>query len=101
MKKIATREALFRRRILRSQTDKCCVLCFEEDETALHLFLQCRVTKMVWQQVFSWLGETVDETDDLISHFMEFGRLLKGKKQRGVKHLIWLALVWNRKCPML
>lgn len=26
---------------------------------------------------------------------MEFGGQVKGKSQRGVKHLIWIAVMWN------
>lgn len=35
------------------------------------------------------------EEEDIQAHFMAFGKMIKGKKQKRVKHLIWLAAIWN------
>ena len=43
--KIATRDALSRRGVLRDDSDRRCVLCSSEDETVKHIFLDCRVAK--------------------------------------------------------
>lgn len=32
---------------------------------------------------------------DLVTNFMQFGENFKRKKRRGIKHLIWIAVVWN------
>lgn len=93
--RIATREALFRRGVIHSQHEKGCVFCFLEDETVSHLFLNCHIIKNIWQLVFSWLGEPYCDEDDVTTHFMEFGKMIKGKRQKRVKHLIWLAVIWN------
>lgn len=95
LERVATRDALSRRGILHSQNDLCCVLCFRENESVEHLFLACNVVKSIWSQVFSWMGVPIVEPEDVISHFVEFGKMVKGRKQKGVKHLIWMAVVWN------
>ena len=93
--KIATRDALSRRGVLRDDADRRCVLCSSEDETIKHIFLDCRVAKKIWQQVCLWLDVPIVEGEDIQAHFMAFGKLIKGKKQKRVKHLIWMAVIWN------
>lgn len=93
--KVATREALFRRGILVSTRDLCCVFCFKEIKTASHLFCRCEVMRKIWSLVLLWLDTDEDQYDCVVSSFLEFGRKLKGKKRRRVKHLIWIAVVWN------
>lgn len=32
---------------------------------------------------------------DGVSHFLQHGELIKGKKLKRVRHLIWCAVNWN------
>jgi hypothetical protein len=45
-------------RLERRGWDNCglCPLCMQTQETAAHLFSQCRYTKRLWDMVKSWLG---------------------------------------------
>lgn len=45
--------------------------------------------------MFSWMDMDVVQNNCVVSSFLEFGGKLIGKKRRGVKHLIWIAVVWN------
>ncbi|XP_075474412.1 uncharacterized protein LOC142505350 [Primulina tabacum] len=35
--------------------DRKCVLCAEVDETITHIFFQCKVSKLIWDNVRNWL----------------------------------------------
>ncbi|XP_075515951.1 uncharacterized protein LOC142550775 [Primulina tabacum] len=36
-------------------SDRRCLLCEEEDETVAHLFFRCRISKIIWDNVRTWL----------------------------------------------
>lgn len=93
--RISTREELFKRGVLTSTRDLCCVLCFKEIETTTHLFCRCEFTKKVWRKIVSWIRLDVDVQDDVLINFFQFGELIKGRKRRELKHLLWIAVVYN------
>lgn len=53
------------------------------------------MTKKVWSNIFTWLGANVDLQFDVVSNFMKLGGLIKGKRRKGIKHLIWAVVVWK------
>lgn len=95
LEKIATCEALHRRGVLTSVRDLCCVFCFKETETISHLFCTCVMTKEIWNRILAWMGTDMLCNIKLVTNFMHFGEIFKGKKRKGIKHLIWIAVVWN------
>lgn len=47
--RLPTRDELSKRNVLDSDRDKCCVLCFREEENAEHLFFKCQKMQAVWE----------------------------------------------------
>lgn len=72
-----------------------CVFCFKETKTAQHLFCFCEVSRQIWKLVFQWMGVTEINNRDVLNDFVAFGKVIKVKNRRGIKHLIWLTVVWN------
>jgi hypothetical protein len=46
---------LWRRGVIRDVHQQCCVFCFEDIESASHLFASCNKTKEIWDLIFTWL----------------------------------------------
>lgn len=94
LNRLPTRDNLERRGIINNVHELCCVLCFEENETANHLFCNCRMSQAVWTAVMQWIGVQLLEEDEIPAHFIGFGLRLKGWKLKKVKHLVWMATTW-------
>jgi hypothetical protein len=91
--KIATKENLAYRRIIDVNGDISCVLCGEENEADLHLFLYCEIAMLVWMDVFFWLDIPFIFPQNLLSIFhclLEAG----GKKLRNGMLMIGAAVCW-------
>jgi len=57
--------------------------------------LYCTFSQQVWKEVFGWMGvEELNKNDGVMDMF-KFSKLIKEKKVKRVKHLIWLANTWN------
>lgn len=95
LNRLPTRDALIRRGVVNSNYDSCCVLCFREDESAKHLFCCCKKTQEVWSSVASWLQVSDVKSQEPLQHFNLFGNLMKGRKLKGTKHMVWIATVWS------
>lgn len=93
-----TRDALIRRRVINSKHESCCVSCFNNDATAQHLFFGCCKTVETWNIIAQWLQVPVSNSYEPVQHFVQFGQQLKGRKLKGLKHLIWIATVWAIWC---
>jgi hypothetical protein len=53
------------------------------------------VIAQVWNSIFNWSGSSLLVNYASVSeHFLSFGRILKGKKTKGLWHIIWLATTW-------
>lgn len=93
--RLPTRDALMRRGLLDSIHDTCCILCFGEEESTSHLFFNCVQAREVWKEVFKWLDTPTIQLQDPIQHFIRFGMMLKGRKLKRLKHLVWIATIWG------
>lgn len=67
------------------------MFCFKEMETVNHLFSSCEVTQKIWESIIGWMGTGVTLQDNNVDNLMLFGSVVKGRKRRGIKHLLWLA----------
>ncbi|MCH79830.1 hypothetical protein A2U01_0000588 [Trifolium medium] len=71
-----------------------CIMCGEEMETELHLFLYCEIAMLVWMEIFSWLQVPFGLPHNLFSIF----NCLMGKGNRKVEKgmiMICSSVVWN------
>lgn len=48
---LPTKDQLKRRKVLSSSYDHACVLCFQEEDSLEHLFLNCKVAMETWKEV--------------------------------------------------
>ena len=70
---IPTRDQLVRKRIFVDDRDKCCVLCFKEDESQHHLFGRCEFNNKIWVAIAKWLELNIFLTlEDLSSFILNF-----------------------------
>lgn len=86
---LPTREAL-RRGVALSLHYLCCVLCFCAEETANHLFCNCLFIMRVWEKISTWMTPFL-HCQEPLAQFLHFGQILKGRKLKATKHLIWMA----------
>jgi hypothetical protein len=80
--------ALNRRGILNNPNDLSCVFCFQQVEDGAHLFFMCPFSKRVWNNVFKWLGKTLQTEVEGSNHFLLFGELFKVKDKGRVCRLV-------------
>ncbi|CAJ2673626.1 unnamed protein product [Trifolium pratense] len=92
--KLPTRANLASKGILSSPHDLPCVFCFQVAEDCNHLFFSCNKVTELWRQVCLWLGCDYNLQEVGCKHFLSFGLIIKSKKGKKVRHLIWLATTW-------
>ncbi|XP_045810084.1 uncharacterized protein LOC123904464 [Trifolium pratense] len=63
-------------------------------EDCNHLFFSCNKVTELWRQVCLWLGCDYNLQEVGCKHFLSFGLIIKSKKGKKVRHLIWLATTW-------
>jgi hypothetical protein len=94
LNRIQTKDNLCRRRIIQHQNTNC-VLCGLVEESALHLFLHCEKTAVVWYAIMKWLGLVIIVPHNLTSSFAILGEYGKGKRGKVCLSLIWNSYVWS------
>jgi hypothetical protein len=92
--KLPTKEALFEKGIITTNLERCCVFCSNEVEDIHHVFFNCNLIVQVWDSIFNWLGSNLIVNASVSDHFLTFGGILKGKKTKGLRHIIWVATTW-------
>lgn len=90
--KLPTRGVLARRGIVTTDHETCCVLCFTE--TINHLLCSCTISQGIWESIVRWMEVPFLGAQDINTHFLRFGLLLKGRKLKAAKHIIWMATIW-------
>ena len=60
LEKINTYDVFQRKRSFQYLSPSWCVMCKQDQESILHLFLQCEFTRMLWLKVFSEFGVVLD-----------------------------------------
>jgi len=93
--RLPTLVELWRRGVIRDVHQQCCVFCFEDIESASHLFASCNKTKKNWDLIFTWLDwKAVGWRAELIDNFLLVNSICKGKNRKKVSHLVWLTIAW-------
>lgn len=75
------------RRLLAVEVSKRCVFCGSDDQSALHLFLHCRVTSRVWLEVMRWLQFYFITPPNLFIHINCWLGVMHSRK---LKRGVWL-----------
>ncbi|CAJ2678316.1 unnamed protein product [Trifolium pratense] len=91
--RIPTRSNLLSRHVIDSDGDSSCVLCGEELETELHLFIYCEIAMLVWLEVFAWLQIPLVLPHNLFSIFNCLLDVGNRKVRKGMI-MICCAVVW-------
>jgi hypothetical protein len=98
LEKLPTREALFRKGMITNIIERCCVLCFNLEESLDHLFLNCHFSATLWKHVLNWMDVGDFMTGSMQEHFIHFGDIIKDKVHKRCRHIIWLATTWSLWC---
>ncbi|XP_058726151.1 uncharacterized protein LOC131597472 [Vicia villosa] len=94
MNRLPTKDQLLHRGVIQA-SNSVCVLCSNREESILHLFLQCRVSKKIWGDIGLWFGAQVEGSYDYVfQHFCWFDEQLKGRLKKKNRTALWLAVLW-------
>ncbi|KAF1895933.1 hypothetical protein Lal_00033938 [Lupinus albus] len=92
---IPTKEVLSIRGILlHNGGGQLCSFCKESPEFSHHLFSSCNITYPVWKLVYKWLDIIVALAFTPANHFINHMCMVKDRKRRKIRSVIWLATVW-------
>ena len=90
LEKINTSDVLQHKRPFHCLYPNRCVMCNQDSETILHLFLQCHYARSLWVKVFNEFGLHTDVPADLFL-LLDLGSDKRWK--RSIKSL-WVCAVW-------
>ncbi|GAU36466.1 hypothetical protein TSUD_166320 [Trifolium subterraneum] len=93
--RVATRQNLLRRRVIRDISDSFCALCGVSVESVDHLFTSCDSIFPVWYKLVRWLGFQFVSPNSIIGLFEGFLGFSVNRKFRLGWMLIWHAAVWS------
>jgi hypothetical protein len=96
--RLPTRVELWRRGFIWDVDQQCSVICFDNIESASHLFVNCIKIRKLWDLIFEWLDWKEDGwSTEIVNKFLLFNFMCKGKKGKKVSlsHMIWLATVYK------
>lgn len=93
--RLANKDQLFRRGILSSSHDLPCALCLCEDESLLHLFVNCGVSKQVWDVIFKWIKIDVMVEEGIVDYFSGVSSVFVKKVSNNRVGVIWWAALWG------
>lgn len=93
--RLPTQAQLAHRNIIDIQQGTSCVFCFNNQETAEHLFFSCPFSYLVWCCIYSWLGISVVLHQAGCEHYIQHGNLIRGEAFSKSKYLFWHAVNWS------
>ncbi|KAK2401932.1 hypothetical protein QL285_051491 [Trifolium repens] len=93
LNRIATKDNLWKRRMIDNQQISC-VHCGVEVETTAHLFLHCASSSKDWHDILKWLGLIIVTLPNLAISFAAFVGHATDKRSRKTLVLIWNAIMW-------
>lgn len=79
---IPTKDNLSLRNILSPEVSRSCLLCDEREESAIHLFLHCKVASGVWLEVIRWFGSSFIMPPNIFIHWECWSGIHRNKKIR-------------------
>ncbi|XP_058754725.1 uncharacterized protein LOC131627882 [Vicia villosa] len=100
--RMPTKDQLLSRGVTNISNNLFCEFCAIHLETLHHLFVRCQVTKMIWEWIFSWIGNNISIS---LEELIDFGAIQEKVKNAIVKNkinIIWIAIICTlwlmRKC---
>lgn len=97
---IASKDQLLRRGIIHFPRDLPFPLCLLVEENLQHLFLECNVSKYVWNAIFRWVGFDVVEGEGILDNVLGTCSYFEKKVRKNKTGLIsWVVLwgIWNNR----
>ncbi|XP_057803596.1 uncharacterized protein LOC131018928 [Salvia miltiorrhiza] len=92
--RLPTCDNLIRRNIQVGEVEKSCVACFFPQESAIHLFLDCPKSAMIWDQILNWTGYSWARPRGIPEHFSSFVYLANGKNSTQLLKALWMCTIW-------
>jgi hypothetical protein len=93
--RIPTRANLARRHSLAPRESTLCVMCDNEEETTVHLFLHCEVALKIWRKMLDWLNINFITPHCLLAHFACWSESSNSRRMFKAFCLIWHAVIWS------
>jgi hypothetical protein len=94
LNRIPTKENLSLRNVLGPGVHLGCGMCNRIGESALHLFLHCKVANAVWLKLMRWLDCLFITPPNLFVHWECWHGWERDKKVKKRKGVVWLATIW-------
>jgi len=88
---IATKVNLERRGVL--VDTNICSFCRMAVESTKHMFFECKIAWLVWNQCYAWMGITSVDHVDPVSHFLHFNLLNAPVQVNVVWSSVWIVVV--------
>ncbi|KAL8557848.1 hypothetical protein ACS0TY_005085 [Phlomoides rotata] len=92
--RLPTKERLQRMGIIPGSDDIKCAMCGEEDETAMHLAINCRIIHNIRSKVHEWMGMAIIPHSDLRINLLQHSELLGHGKKKRIASTIWTCTTW-------
>jgi hypothetical protein len=83
-----------KKNLLQNLEDRICVLCGNEEENSVHLFIYCSFARQVWMRIMHWLGLVYSLPHYCASLLNFFAAVSSAKKQKQGMILIWNSVIW-------
>lgn len=96
LNKLPTRDQQVERGVISSDyvNSRWCALCFHQDENNHHLFIDCHISRRLWDVILNWVGRQVGGIEWSLSS--SFIIVISGSQQiHDIVSLIWLSTTWN------
>lgn len=94
LNRVPTKANLVLRNVLGPEEQPLCAFCNRMEESALHLFLHCKVAYAVWLKLMRWLNQFFISPPNLFIHWKCWHGQERDKKVINGKGIIWLATIW-------
>ncbi|KAL8544723.1 hypothetical protein ACS0TY_005092 [Phlomoides rotata] len=92
--RLPTKERLQRMGIIPGSDDIKCAMCGEEDETAMHLAINCRIVHNIRSKVHEWMGMAIIPHSDPRINLLQHSELLGHGKKKRIASTIWTCTTW-------
>jgi len=93
--RIPTRSNLALCRVIPQEEPRSCIMCGQEEETTIHLFLHCEVASMFWRLLLDWLDVNFITPQNLFIHFACWSDEVNSRRVKKAFWLIWHAALWS------
>lgn len=94
--KVATKDQLLYRGISLSNFDISCALCAEHHESLYHLLFSCRISALVWRNIYMWISLEPVFDPCIWKNFVLWESCCRKEMiSRRKEGLVWAAVVWS------